>query len=134
MPSGTGSGIFGVRQNRSLGFSFGKFAKVFQAEIYAILQCAYENIRRAYRNKLILIFSDSQAALRALAGPKVTTDLVAECLNALSGLAGRNEVILAWVSNHCGIPGNIRLTDLQDRRQACLYKALNRLLEYLGVR
>jgi hypothetical protein len=32
---------------------------VFQTEIYAILQCAYENIRRAYRNKWILIFSDS---------------------------------------------------------------------------
>jgi hypothetical protein len=51
MPSGTGSGIFGVRPNRSLG----KFATFFQTEIYAILQCAYENIRRAYRNKRILI-------------------------------------------------------------------------------
>jgi hypothetical protein len=72
-----------------------KFATVFQTEIYAILQCAYENIRRAYRNKRILIFSDSQAALRALYGPKMTSDLTSECLNALSGLAGLNEVILA---------------------------------------
>jgi hypothetical protein len=79
---------------------------VFQIEIYAILQCANENIRMAYRNKRILIFSDSQAALKALVGPKVTSDLVAVCLNALSGLAGRNEVILAWVPGHCGIPGN----------------------------
>jgi hypothetical protein len=38
MPSGTGSGIFGVRPNWSLSFSFGKFATVFQTEIYAILQ------------------------------------------------------------------------------------------------
>jgi hypothetical protein len=36
----------------------------------------------------------------------VTSDLVAECLNALSGLAGQNEVILAWVPGHCGILGN----------------------------
>jgi hypothetical protein len=36
---------------------------VFQTEIYAILLCAYENIRRAYKHKRILIFSDSQAAL-----------------------------------------------------------------------
>jgi hypothetical protein len=36
MPSGTGSGIFGVRPNRSLGFSLGKFATVFQTEIYDI--------------------------------------------------------------------------------------------------
>jgi ferredoxin-thioredoxin reductase catalytic subunit len=104
----TGSGIFGVRPNRSLGFCLGKFATAFQTEIYAILQCAYENtsIRRAYRNKRILILSDSQAALRALDGPKVMSGLVAECLNALSGLAVRNEVILAWVLGHCGIPGN----------------------------
>jgi ribonuclease HI len=106
IPSGTGCGIFGVRPNRSLGFSLGKFATVFQTEIYAILQCVHENIRRAYRNKRILIFSDSQEALRALDGPKVTSNLVAECLNALSVLAGQNEVILAWVPSHCGIPGN----------------------------
>jgi hypothetical protein len=31
---------------------------------------------------------------------------VAECLNTLSGLAGQNEVILAWVPGHCGIQGN----------------------------
>jgi ribonuclease HI len=84
----------------------GKFATFFQTEIYAILQCAYENVRRAYRNKQILIFSDSQAALRALEGNKVTSNLVTECLNALSALAERNEVILAWVPGHCGIPGN----------------------------
>jgi hypothetical protein len=66
MLSGTGSGTFGVRPNKSLSFPLGKFTTVFQTEIYAILQCAYENIRRAYRNKRILIFSDSQAALRAL--------------------------------------------------------------------
>jgi hypothetical protein len=62
----------------------GKYATVFQTEIYAILKCAYENIRRASRHKRILLFSDSQAALKALNGPKVTSRLVAECLDALS--------------------------------------------------
>ena len=81
--SGTGAGIFGMRPKRSLSFPMGKFATVFQTEIYAILQCAYENIRRAYKHKRILIFSDSQAALKALGGLKVTTGLVAECLIAL---------------------------------------------------
>jgi hypothetical protein len=52
--SGTGSGIFGLRPNRSLSFPLGKFAIVFQTEVYAILQCACENIRRAYKNKRIL--------------------------------------------------------------------------------
>jgi len=39
----TGSGIFGFRPNRSFSFPLGKFATVFQTEIYAILQCAHEN-------------------------------------------------------------------------------------------
>jgi hypothetical protein len=132
--SGMGSGIFGVRPNSSLGFSLGKFATLFQTEIYAILQCAYENIRRAYSNKRILIFSDSQVALRTLVGPKVKSDLVAECLNALSGLAGWNGVILAGCRATVAFQEMKRLTDLQDQRQACLYKALNRLVEYLGGR
>jgi hypothetical protein len=69
---GTGSGVCGLKPNKSYSFSLGKFASVFQTEIYAILLCAYENIRRAYKNKRFLIFSDSQAALKALSGPKVT--------------------------------------------------------------
>jgi len=54
----------------------------------------------------ILIFSDSQAALKALSGPKVTSRLVAECLDALTALARLNEVIIAWVPGHRGISGN----------------------------
>jgi hypothetical protein len=44
--SGTGFGICGLRSNCNLSFSLGKFATVFQTEIYAILQCAYENIKK----------------------------------------------------------------------------------------
>jgi len=54
--SGTGSGIFGLRPNRNFHFPLGKFATVFQTEIYVILQCACVNIRRAYKNKRILFF------------------------------------------------------------------------------
>jgi len=104
--SGTGSDIFGLRPKKSLSFPLGKFATVFQTERYAILQCACENIRRAYKNKRILSFSDSQAALKALSGPKVTSGLVAECLDALSVLACLIEVTLAWVPGHRGISGN----------------------------
>jgi ribonuclease HI len=88
----------------------GKFATVFQPDIYiyiyAILQCACENIRRDYKHKRILIFSDSQAALKALSSPKVTSRLVAECLDALSELARLNEVTLIWMPEHRGVFGN----------------------------
>ena len=104
--SGTGSGIFGIRPNRSFIFPLGKFATVFQTVVHAILQCACENIRRAYKNKRIIIFSDSQASLKALSSPKVTSGLVAECLDALFALASLNKVTLIWVPGHCCILGN----------------------------
>jgi ribonuclease HI len=95
-----------LRPNRSFSFPLGKLATVFRTEIYAILQCACENIRRAYKNKRILILSDSQAALKALSSPKVTSGLVAECLDAPSALTSLNEVTPIWVPGHCGILGN----------------------------
>ena len=79
---------------------------VFQTEIYAILQCACENIRRVYKNKRILIFSDSQASLKALSRQKVTSGLVAGCPDALFALATLNEVTLIWVPGHRGILGS----------------------------
>ena len=84
----------------------GKYATVFQAEVYAILQCAKENRRRAYRNKRIHIFSDSQAALKALRCHKTNSKLIAECLEKLNALADQNLVKLIWVLGHCGIKGN----------------------------
>ena len=36
----------------------------------------------------------------------MTPGLVAECLDALSVLAGMNEVNLIWVRGHCSIRGN----------------------------
>jgi hypothetical protein len=62
--SRTGSGIFGTRPNRSLGFPMGNHATVFQTEIYAILQCTYVNIRRVYRNSGFLFFSTARLHLR----------------------------------------------------------------------
>jgi hypothetical protein len=93
----------------------GKYASVFQTEIYTITQCAYENIRRAYENKRILIFSDSQAALKVLSGPKVTSRLVLECQEALSALANRNEVTLMWVRDTGAFLAMKRLTDCKAR-------------------
>jgi len=69
----------------------GKFATVFQTETYVILQCACENIRRTYKNKRSLIVSDSQAAIKSLSSPRVTSGLVAECLDAPFALTGLNE-------------------------------------------
>ena len=47
MKEGTGAGVFGQTLRR-LSFSLGRYTTVFQAEIYAILSCAYE-IQSQYR-------------------------------------------------------------------------------------
>jgi len=77
-----------------------------------------EGIRRAFKNKQILIFSDSQAALKALSGSKVTSRLVVECQDALLVLENHNEVTLMWVPGHQGILGNEEADKLARQRSA----------------
>jgi ribonuclease HI len=62
---GTGAGIHGVRPEIDIKVNLRRHATVFQAEVYAIIYCLLENIKRSYCNKRIFIFSDSQAALKA---------------------------------------------------------------------
>ena len=42
MKEGTGARVYGQPVGRRLIISLGRYATVFQAEIYAILACAYE--------------------------------------------------------------------------------------------
>jgi hypothetical protein len=67
---GKRSGIFGIRRNTSFSFPLGKFATVFQAQIYAIFQTACENMRRAYKHKRIPTFLITRLHLRCLAAQK----------------------------------------------------------------
>jgi len=39
---GTGAGVYGQLVGGRLSFSLGRYATVFQAELYAILACAFE--------------------------------------------------------------------------------------------
>lgn len=104
--NGTGAGIYGVRPRVSLSFNLGKYATVFQAEVFAILACIQENLRRGYINHNVHILSDSQAALKALASPEIKSKIVGECRAELHELARRNRVKLIWIPGHCGYDGN----------------------------
>ncbi|KAJ8978928.1 hypothetical protein NQ317_002989 [Molorchus minor] len=107
-PQGTGAGIYeySETENAQYSISLGKHTSVFQAEVYAILHCAKENTTKAYVNRRINIFSDSQAALKALTNPKVTSRLVWECQKELENLTDYNRVTLLWVPGHSEIQGN----------------------------
>jgi hypothetical protein len=59
---GTGAGVYGHSVNKRLSIPLGKHATVFQAEVYAILDCVFEIETQDRPEKYISICSDSQAA------------------------------------------------------------------------
>jgi hypothetical protein len=65
---GAGAGVYGQYMGRRLSFSLGRYATFFQAEIYAILACAYEIQSQNRPEKYMSVCSDSQAALKAPSG------------------------------------------------------------------
>ncbi|KAJ8955174.1 hypothetical protein NQ318_009068 [Aromia moschata] len=75
-------------------------------QIHTIELCLRENIERCYTGKTILIYSDSQAALQALACNKIKSKLVCDCLETLQALANHNKIMLKWVPGHKGVEGN----------------------------
>ena len=74
MKEGIGAGFYGQSMGRRLSFSLGRYATVFQADIYAILTCVYKIQFQSKPEKYVSICSDSQAALQALQA--VTSPLV----------------------------------------------------------
>ncbi|KAL1447090.1 hypothetical protein WDU94_000567 [Cyamophila willieti] len=115
---GSGAGIHGVRPKVDISIPLGKHASVYQTEIYAIYTCAEENLRRGYHGNAIHIFSDSQAAIKAINSFQVKSKLTWECQQTLLKLALHNRVYLEWVPGHKGIAGNERADELARRGSA----------------
>ncbi|KAJ8919261.1 hypothetical protein NQ315_003844 [Exocentrus adspersus] len=103
---GAGAGIYGVRPETKIPLSLGRFATVFQAEVAAIQGCAREIIGQGAARQSIAIYSDSQAALKAIGSMQVCSRLVWDCVKALQELGSRNKLTLAWVPGHKGHKGN----------------------------
>ena len=73
---GTWAGVCGPSVGRRISISLGKHATVFQAEVYAILACVHETETQDRSENYVSIFSDSQAALKALQAAKTMSPLV----------------------------------------------------------
>ena len=82
---------------------------VFQAEIEAIshaCQYALANIKEL-DIKYIKILSDSQAAIKALNKPRITSQAVLTTLESMETLAiEAKHLTLAWIKAHVGTEGN----------------------------
>ena len=68
----TRAGVYEQSVGRRLSISIGRYATVFQAEIYAILDCAHEIQLHGRPEKHVSIQSDSQVALKALQASKTS--------------------------------------------------------------
>jgi len=79
----TGASFYNQLMGENTSLPLGTLCSVFQAEMYAILQCARsDDLCHRHRNS-ITICTDSQAALKALESHKVTSAFVAETVAAL---------------------------------------------------
>jgi ribonuclease HI len=102
---GTGAGVCGQPVGRRLRISLGKYATVLQAEIFAILSCAYEIQMNVRPEKCVTICSDSQVALKAFQASKMSP-LVQQCLKVLNDISTQHTVGLSWVPWPAGVRGN----------------------------
>jgi ribonuclease HI len=106
MRGGTGAGVFGQPEGRRLSFPLGRYATVFQAEVFAILACAHDIQNHGTPEKHVSICSDSLVALKALEAVRTTFPLVRQCQEALNDISARHAVGLYRVPGHAGVRGN----------------------------
>ena len=105
----TGAGIYFKHQTPEMenqSIFLGIYATVYQAEVLAISHAVDTMNKAGITNQTISILSDSQAALQALACPKIKQLLVANCIDNLNTLCQNNQVTLMWVPGHSNIDGN----------------------------
>ena len=92
----------GIKEKRSLGTK----TTVFQAELHAIKAAA--EMLAEVAGKRVIIYSDSQAAIKALDNPIISSYLVDDTRVALNTAVQQcgKDITIRWVKAHAGHPGN----------------------------
>jgi ribonuclease HI len=118
--AGSGVAIFNSAQESFLEshFSLESHTSVYMAEVAAITQAAHlalDMVETWTEKKTVFIYSDNQAALRALASGNITSASLLACHQALDLLGASFLVEHRWVRAHVGHPGNERADVLAKR-------------------
>ena len=109
---GTMARVEGYSVGKRLSISLWNYATVFQADIYAILTCAYEIQTNARPEKCISVCYDREEALKTLLVLKTMSQLVQQCQKALHDISSRYTVGLYWVPGHAGVRGNCNVRSI----------------------
>jgi Ribonuclease HI len=112
---GIGAAVYQGTESRLCHMGTDNMATVYAAELRAI-EMALEIIKERFlddqqRHRLVygaVIFTDNQAALRAIQNPKMPSGQIylEGCLRILEWCAGKIQIEIRWVPAHEGILGN----------------------------
>ncbi len=114
---GTGAGICKYQSKIQWHISLGQDATAFQAEVVAILDYVTSCLRKRLVKEQIVICTDSQAAVAALAASGTKSLLVADCIEKPTVLSEVNQVAIMWVPGHSGIQQNKTADRLARERE-----------------
>ena len=107
-----GAGVFSDTLNWSTSFRLPDHCSVFQAEALAIDAALMFLKRAALSTKDIWIFSDSQAALKALKSNETTSTVIRDCKRNLEVISQYYSIKLCWVPGHSDIAANCKADEL----------------------
>ena len=103
-----GAGVWIRKGSDTLEESYhlGTEATVFQAEVYAIMRAATIIQANWPEHEVVELYSDSQAAIQALANRRINSKLVHDCVTALNSASAGNRLHIKWIRAHVGHVGN----------------------------
>ena len=106
----TGAGVhFPGGKINDLVIYLGYYSSVFQAEVLAITLAAERlanYVSQDHEVERVTIYSDSQAAIKAVSAIRTKSHMVEQCVDALNSLGTLTEVRVQWTRAHIGTIGN----------------------------